>query len=361
MKAMVLAAGVGQRLRPLTVYWAKPALPVVGRPLIHYTLDLLHRSGVDEVVVNVHHKPETISAAAARASLDSMVLCYSEEPVILGTAGGLKRAAPLLGRDTFLLLNGDTLIEVDLEAMVSFHKKKRGKATLLLRPREDGADYTPVQMDRRGRIRSLKEGSATGTPLMFAGVWVLEPEVLDLIRADGFSRLEVDVLPQLIKDGVALGYVQDVEWFDLGTPRRYLSACLDVVERGLWRDLWLARRLSTASGSRPEEAVVVAGDGVTVEPEASFTGPVVLGSRVTVARGATVQRSVLWDDVVVGEDALVRNSIVAQGVKLAPKSRTVGKVVVKLGDERAQFRDREIVAGHVVSPLWSPDAGPPWI
>ncbi len=354
MKAMVLAAGLGHRLRPLTAYWAKAAMPVLGRPLIHYTLSLLDRAGVREVVVNLHHRPETVTAALADGGFGRLKIHFSPEPEILGTAGGIKKAETVLGRQTFLLLNGDTLVNCDFQAMVDWHRRKKARATLLLREREGGSDYTVIAVDRSGRIRSLGGAEKPGKPsLMFAGVWVLEPEILDLIAPERFARLEVDILPRLVAERVAFGYVQDVPWFDLGSPRRYLNACLTVLRQDLFRDLWQATPIA-GPASLADESCVVAGPGSAIDPDATFGGEVVLGAGVTVGRGALVERSILWDGVSVGEGAFVRSAIVASGVSLAPRSRTLGKVVVKVEEldrDRRLFRAREIVAGHVIASL----------
>jgi NDP-sugar pyrophosphorylase family protein len=351
---MVLAAGLGHRLRPLTAYWAKPAIPVLGRPLVQYSLRLLERAGVTEVAVNLHHRPETVTSALADGAFGGLNVHFSREPELLGTAGGLKKVESFLGGETFLLLNGDTLIDCDLRAMVEWHRRRKARATLLLRPREEGSDYTAIGVERRGRITSLGGPAKPGkSALMFAGVWVLEPEVLELIVPDRFSRLEVDVLPRLVAERAAFGYVQNLPWFDLGDPRRYLNACLTVLRRGYFRDLWQATPVASAS-SLVDEARVVAGPGSTVDPDARFSGEVILGSGVTVGKGAVLERSILWDGVAVGEGAVVRGAIVASGVSLAPRSRTLGKVVVKLDrldQDRGLFRTREIVAGHVVATL----------
>jgi NDP-sugar pyrophosphorylase family protein len=126
MKAMVLAAGYGKRLRPLTVYRAKPALPLLGTPLVEYTLAMLARAGVRELVVNLHYLPETIRSALQGRKADELRIHYSYEPSILGTAGGLKQAEPILDDGTFLLVNGDTLLDSDLAEPVEFHRARGG-------------------------------------------------------------------------------------------------------------------------------------------------------------------------------------------------------------------------------------------
>ena len=134
MKAMVLAAGLGLRLRPLTVYWAKPALPVLGRPIVDYTMNLLQKADIREVVVNLHHRPDSITKALEEASDRGLRVQLSEESEILGTAGGLKKAESFLRKETFVLINGDTLVDVDISDLLRFHATRGGEATMLLRP-----------------------------------------------------------------------------------------------------------------------------------------------------------------------------------------------------------------------------------
>ena len=236
MKAMVLAAGLGLRLRPLTVYWAKPALPVMGRPIIDYTMNLLRKADIRDVIVNLHHRPQTITSLLEGNAARGLQIHFSEEPEILGTAGGLKNVEGLLGEGTFVLINGDTLVDIDLSEMIRFHRKRGGEATMLVRPKPTGSNYTAVGLDQKSRVVTL--GEELSRPLMFAGVWILEPSVFERIPPGRFGGLEVELIPSLMEDKAIHGYARDVAWFDIGTPRRYLSACLYIARRGLFRDLW---------------------------------------------------------------------------------------------------------------------------
>lgn len=347
MKALVLAAGLGRRLRPLTVCWAKPALPILGRPLIEYVLTWLERGGVRDVVVNVHHIPESIKNALAD-SARGLSIRYSEEPEILGTAGGLKKVEPFLSEETFVLANGDTLVDVDVAEMIGWHRTHGGEATLLLRPKPAGSDYTEIEIDQSSRLVSM--GGRPSLPLMFAGLWVLEPSVLSRIPPDRFCGLEVDLLPALMREGKAYGFVKNVPWFDVGTPRRYLDACLATARQEIFRELWRADILPLRGESSPA-AVIVAGDGLVIDSGARFTGDSVLGSNCRLGRNANIQRSVFWDDVVVGKDAVVRNSIIATGVRLAPASHTENKIVLNAEKMCQEVRARERVEGHVVAEI----------
>jgi NDP-sugar pyrophosphorylase family protein len=346
---MILAAGHGRRLRPLTVYWAKPALPVLGRPLIHYVIAGLRKQGVHELVVNLHHQAETVTAALSDGDFGDVKVHTLHEPEILGTAGAIKNAQAHFRKETFVVVNGDTLLDMDLSAALAFHRRKTGQGTLLLRRQGPGGRYTKVKTDRQGRIVGLGDRSRTQRPLMFSGAWLLDPGVFSRIRR-GFARMEADVLPGLIAQGEAFGISQDGAWFDLGTPRRYLATCLELLRQGLFRDWWRVEPLDPPPASLPGTRVA-AGPGCTIDPESRCSGEVIMGTRCRVGRNALLERSVLWDDVVVGEGAVVRNSVIASGVRLAPGSRTVGLVVLRLGPEREGFRAKEVVANHVLAPL----------
>lgn len=348
MMAMVLAAGIGQRLRPLTIFWAKPALPILGTPLIEYTLAQLERAGIHEVVVNLHHQPETITRVLDEVAKRGWRIHYSREPTLLGTAGGLKQAASILGDETFVLVNGDTLVDVDLAALVDWHRQRGGDATLLVRPKPTGSDYTALGLDPGARVVAI--GGEPSPPHMFAGVWVFEPSVFDRIPASRFSGLEVEVLPDLVKERAVFGCTKDVAWFDIGSPKRYLSACLKMARQGLFQDLWRVERLRLAN--RPDsDAIVLAGSGTTIGRDVRFLGESVLGSHCRVERGAVVQRSVLWDQVVIGGGAIVRNSIIGDGVSLPAGSRIENKVVLKPNGDVEQVRASERMDDHVVAPI----------
>jgi mannose-1-phosphate guanylyltransferase len=349
MKAMVLAAGLGLRLRPLTVSTAKPALPILGRPLLAYTLSVLERSEVRDVVINLHHQPENLRRILSTLKGNHLQVHTSHEPEILGTGGGLKKVEEILQDDTFFLINGDTLVDVDLDELAGWHRENKAEATLLLRPKPTGSNYTGIRLGPTGRIEAIEKGD--GASLMFAGVWVLEPSVFERLPAGRPASLEVDLLPELVRDKSAFGFVRDGAWFDIGTPKRYLRACLSVVRHGYFRPLWKAERVEPTRESS-EGVIVVAGPETTIHPSAQFCGDAVLGAGCHVGHGAFIQRSVFWDGVVIGEGVVVRNSVVADGVSLASGSLIQNKVVMRTEEASlAELRARELVDGHVVAEI----------
>lgn len=235
-RAIVLAAGIGERLKPLTSKTPKPLLPVAGRPLIEYNLELLARHGIRDVVINLHHLHEQISAALGDGSGRGMRIRYSlEMPGILGTGGGIKRAEPMLSEGTFVVINSDILIDIDLSEVVSFHRRRGAVATMVLREDPDACRWGAVSVDEGMRVRSIVGRPAAADAhlrdFMFTGVHVMEPAVFQYMPDDGpFSSTGV-TYPEMIAAGEPVfAYLHRGYWTDLGTPERYESACADIEE-----------------------------------------------------------------------------------------------------------------------------------
>ena len=349
-RAMVLAAGYGKRLRPLTTYYAKPALPLLGRPMIEYTLRRIARQGIREVVVNLHHRPETLEPALERAS-ETLSIHRSLETEILGTAGGLKKAAEFLGQGVFLLLNGDTLSDFDLEQMAEVHARSKAKATLLLRPRPAGGGYSGIRVGSRGEILGIERGRVGSAELMFAGVWLLDSSVIELLSGEP-RGLEEELLPRLIEEKSAVASVQDGRWITIDTPRRYWEASLIMVRDRIFEEEWAVRR-------RPHAVVdgasarVLAGADTRVEEGVRFRGTVILGARCHVAPGAKLENIVCWDDASIPSGVSVGNCVVTDGVALPAEIELWDKVILKLGSDRSGLRRREIKDNLVVAELKS--------
>ena len=290
---MILCAGLGTRLRPLTARLPKPACPVLDRPLVWYQLALLAGAGVQEVVVNTHQLPDAM-AAAARAGGRHLGLSVeiSHEPTVLGTGGGLKRMEAWLGGGTCLVLNGDILFDVDLPRALEAHRRSGAVATMVVRAMPKGADYRPVDADAFGRVlRIAGDGPAPAgsKPWLFTGVHLLEPEIFAGLPpvSRGASGLHEQGYRPLLERGRPVLVHEDAgAWSDLGTPARYLAANLDA-----------------ASGAFPLRRFLRLGVHA-VPPGASYLGPEarvdgelrasVVGAGAFIPAGAHVERSVVW-------------------------------------------------------------------
>jgi NDP-sugar pyrophosphorylase family protein len=230
MKAMVLAAGQGTRLRPLTDQVPKALVPVAGRPMIEYPLLLLRHYGIRDIVINLHHLGEQIESRLGDGAQLGLQITYSREPELLDTGGGLLKAKPFLQDGTFVLINTDVLIDLPLSEVVTFHQKKAAAVTLVLRPDPLADQYGSMEIDGDGRIRrfldtrmapALPGPSAT---LMFTGVQVLEPTIFDYMdSASGIPKFSTtkDTYPRMLVANERLfGFRFEGFWQDLGTVER---------------------------------------------------------------------------------------------------------------------------------------------
>jgi NDP-sugar pyrophosphorylase family protein len=217
MRAMILAAGLGTRLRPLTNTAPKALVPVAGRPLIEYSLLFLRSQGITEVVINLHHFGEKIRAALGDGSLYGMRIFYSPEDPILETGGGIKNAQSLLGGETFVVANCDTIIDLNLHEALEFHRHKQAVATLVLRPDPDVDQYGVLQINDQGRIRRIREHvlavSESLSSYMFTGLQILEPRVFDFMpEVKPFSTTR-ETYPCMMQAGEPLfGFVHAGPW-----------------------------------------------------------------------------------------------------------------------------------------------------
>jgi NDP-sugar pyrophosphorylase family protein len=228
MKAMILAAGLGSRLRPLTNTIPKPLLPIAGTPLIVWNLLLLKRHGFHDVIINLHHLGPMIEQALGNGSKYGLRIYYSHEPVILGTGGALKQAESNFSGEPVLVLNGDTLFELDLEALRAYHQRRRAAATLVVRSDVNAARWGVVEVDAEERLVRITGRGRTDAgetrPRMFAGVHILHPRLLrDVPKGKASSIIDAYVAAIQRGDLVA-GYELTGYWSDVGTPERYAQA-----------------------------------------------------------------------------------------------------------------------------------------
>ncbi len=231
MNALILAAGFGSRLRPLTDNMPKPLLPVGGQPLIYYHIALLKRYGITDIVINVHYHAEKVILALGNGARFGVEITYSQEPEILGTGGGIKNLQGILGREAFLVINADILVDINLDLLLAFHQKKKGAATLALRDDSDLTQYGIIETDQNDQIRNiLSKIPPTKQVLrkrMFTGVHILEPIVFDYIPPGMFYSI-TDSYIEMLKKGVTtpaeerlFGYSMEGYWNDIGVQKRY--------------------------------------------------------------------------------------------------------------------------------------------
>ncbi len=333
--AMLLAAGRGERLQPLTNAQPKPLLPFMGRPLIAYLLERLRLEGIERVVINLHHLADRIRRYVGDGSAWGVEVVYSSEPHLLGTAGGLKRAASALGDGAFLVLNADVLMNLNLTWWLRVHREHGALATLVLREDPQAKRYGTIGLRRDGALGrfldTLAPGDDPGLPLMFTGASIMESTFLEHVVSDGYCDISREVYPALLQSGAPLAGVRyGGYWNDLGVPERYLQAHCDALDRRIV-DLELPppRPLDSLGDAGIQTVPPVwVPTACHVAPGASLGPYAVLGEGCSIAAGARIERSVLWDNVHVGAKATVLDCILARGVQVNARQRIEGQVRV---------------------------------
>ncbi len=293
MPAMILAAGYGTRLWPLTADRAKPAVPFLNKPLISYVLAHLRAFGIRSMIINLHHHPETVRRAVRQHAPPDVDLHFSYEPRVLGTGGALDRVRDRLASGPFVVVNGKIITGIDLRAVLDTHLKRRALATLVLKPNTARERFSRVNVDATGRIvgfggfpspeEECGERRGADPPLLFTGIQILDPRIFDYLPRDRFSHTTSEAYPRAIERGELLAaHITDEPWYELSTLGRYLETHLRFLR---------ARGQSMISG--PE---------TIVDPGARVTDSV-LWERVRVERGARLHRCIVGDDVVIPSGA----------------------------------------------------------
>jgi NDP-sugar pyrophosphorylase family protein len=234
MKAMVFAAGLGQRLHPLTEKVPKALVPVAGRPMIDYPLLLLRHYDIREIIINLYHQGDQIEAYLGDGKQLGLKITYSKEEELLDTGGGLLKAKPFLQEETFIVINTDVLIDLPLAEIIAFHEQKRATATLVLRPDPRADQFGSMEIEPNGRIarflHATRPNSApnSGTKLMFTGVQIFEPRVFDYMPSEGGAQkfgTTKHTYPRMLVEGERLfGFRFEGFWQDLGTTERIREA-----------------------------------------------------------------------------------------------------------------------------------------
>lgn len=294
MRAIVLSAGYGTRLWPLTEDRTKPAIPILGKPLVGYVAEYLAGYAIDEIVVNLHHRPESVRRALGDGSRFGVKLHYVEEPVILGTSGALDNTRAFFEHETFVVVNGKIITDIDLKAALETHRKANAIATLVLLPNARRERFSVVETEA-GRIvgfggMPVVDGGGE-TPLMFTGIHILEPRIFEYVPRGVFSDSVIHVYPQAIAKGeIVAAHVASGKWRELSTLKRYLDINVELLK----------------------------------EAGKNF----VAGASSIIASSATVDDSILWDNVQIGAGARVHRAVLADNVKVSAEEVIENAVVV---------------------------------
>ncbi len=325
MQAVILAGGRGTRLKPYTFRAPKPLLPLAGKPFILYMLDYLKSYQITDILLSLCYKADEIMEFLGDGSRYGVNIQFSVEQEPLGTAGALRNVEAYLKPGSVLVFNGDLLTDIDLSRLIATHKKKNAKASIALKEVDDPSPFGLVLMDREGRVKRFiekpTEYEATQKTIN-AGIYLLDTEILSRIPPATNFSFERDLFPMLLDEHFPFyGVVFDSYWLDVGTLSTYMRAHRDILsgkvkvvlpgKKGDKRSIWLGEDVRLHPSCHISEFVLI-GDKVVVEEEVYIGEYTVIGSRGRLRKQSALSECILFDGVVVGERARVRESVLGQ-------------------------------------------------
>ncbi len=334
MQAVILAGGFGTRLRPLTLNTPKPIVPIGNQPFLLRQINALKKAGISEIILSLNYQPTAIKEVLGDGSDFGVNLKYVVEPAPMGTAGAYKFAEDKI-RETTVVFNGDVLTDIDIAEVVRFHKEKKAMATIVLTPVENPSAYGLVETDDENRVLHFREKpkpeelAELTTNNINAGIYILEPEVLEMIPAGEKYMFEYGVFPDLLKRKKAFyAYIlQGNYWRDIGNPNSYLEAHHDFLN-GKIKNFKIEKNKKSNDGFTCRNSVI--GKDCTIKNGAQIINSV-LGAGVHVEEKAVIEDSVIWAHTHIENSAEIKNAVIGRGCYIG-KSATIGAGAV-LGDK----------------------------
>lgn len=353
-RAMILAAGMGVRLQPLTENRPKPMMPVFNVPVVEHTLRLLKRSGIKSVISNVHYLPGVIMDYFGDGTRLDMELSWSYEGQLRGTAGGVRKCAEFLRGDTFLVVSGDALTDIDLRAFLDFHREVGALASIVVTEVTEMEHYGIVLSGEDGLVHGFQEKPRAAEALgniANSGIYAFEPEVLDMIPTDRPFDFGCELFPQLVRENAPLyAWKHASYWNDIGSLEAYRDGCFDALAGNVELELtgftndggiYLGEEVKIDGGAEVIGPVCL-GDGTVVEEGAQIIGPVMIGDNVRIGSGSSLHSSIIWENTVIGNGASLAGAIVGSSSVIGSNARLNEGAVVGDGEQLGQ--------GEVVDP-----------
>jgi mannose-1-phosphate guanylyltransferase/mannose-1-phosphate guanylyltransferase/phosphomannomutase len=318
---MLLGAGLGTRLRPITYELPKPMVPVLGEPVMGHILRLLDRHGFERVIANLHYYPDMIRDRFGDGSDYGVELGYSFEQELLGTAGGVRNVRDFFGDETFLIISGDALTDIDLGALWARHREAGGIGTLALKRVDDPSQLGVVIVADDGRIQGFQEKPDPAEALSNlgnCGIYVFEPEIFDHFPERDFVDWAEDVFPVLLEQDVPFhGHEIGEYWNDVGSLHEYRQGNFDALTGAVRVEVWGTEieaglrigESSVLAGQVLMEPPVYVGEDCEIAADVRLTGPVVIGDGCTIGSGATLREVVIWPGSEVGEQEMLIGAI----------------------------------------------------
>jgi mannose-1-phosphate guanylyltransferase len=362
MKAVILVGGLGTRLRPLTCNVPKPMIPIINRPFIEAMLIRLREQGIDEVILAVQYLAHRFVETLGDGSRLGITLHIVEEPDPRGTAGAVKNVEHLLD-DTCFVFNGDVLTDLDLQAMLAFHRERRSLVTIALTPVDDPTQFGLVETEKDGRIhRFLEKPRAEDitTNMINAGTYIIEPAVFRYVPPNQHYMFERGLFPVLLQTGDPMfGYPSRAYWTDIGRPHNYLEVNQDIlmgkVNYTLPGEQHADRLWLEGDADISEDAVihgpVVLGTGVQIARGAQIIGPTVIGAGCYIGPETSIERAVLWDGCHIEEGVTLRSCVLARNIRIGARTMISDGTVI--GDDCTLGQENRLERGIRIWPATS--------
>ncbi len=319
MQAIILAGGKGTRLRPLTVYTPKPIVPVLNRPFLLYQIELLRRAGIKDIILSLNYQPDKIEQVLSDGTDYGVKLRFITEPSPMGTGGAYKFAVDSI-QETAIIFNGDILTDLDISKIIDFHRKKKAEATIVLTLVENPSAYGLVETDDKGKVlRFLEKPKAEElanltTNTINAGIYILEPSVLDLIPAGENRSFEYNVFPELLnREKRFYAYISAGHyWRDIGNPKSYLNAHHDFLS-GKIKNFKVQKSANYEIATTASvDKISIIGENCIIKPNAKIFNSVI-GEGVHVEEKAVIEISVIWAHTRISSSAYIKDAVIGRG------------------------------------------------
>lgn len=310
MKGMIMAAGLGSRLMPLTESIPKPMVPILNKPVMQYCVELLKKHGVNEIIANTHYYPESIRNYFGDGSKFDVRLEYSYEKELLGTAGGVKNNRWFLD-ETFFIVSGDALTNIDLTEMAKFHKESNALVTLALKPVKEVSKYGVVVTEKDGKIKAFQEkpkASEALSNMVNTGIYIFEPEIFDYIP-DGFYDFGKELFPKLVEMNERIyGFNTNDYWSDVGNLEVYKESNWDYI-KDMKDDFLIGKNIKTKGNYKK-------------------IGKAVIGNDCFIGENVELNNCILWDGCIVEDNAVIKDAIIGSKCIIGENTKIESKVVL---------------------------------
>jgi len=326
MKAVIMAGGEGTRLRPLTCGLPKPMVPIIGKPVMEHIINHLKSFDIKDIAVTMAYLPSVIMDYFGDGSEWGVNLSYYSEEVPLGTGGSVKNAEDFLD-DTFIIISGDALTDIDIKGAICFHKEKKSKATLVLKKVDTPLEYGVIITDDDGRIIRFLEKPSWGevfSDTINTGIYILEPEVLNYYKKGDNFDFSRDLFPKFLRDGVPMfGYVSDSYWNDIGDLKVYKEVNFDILNgrvkvenhyRQLTEGVWIGSNCSIDNTCILQPPVLI-GDNCVIKENTNIS-ETIIGDNSEIASNTSIKKSILWHNNLLQNNVQCRGSVLCNGVKV---------------------------------------------